>query len=137
MAEELHIERRSTDEALLDRIYIELQSIHVAISTLSQNMAITQTTQAHYEKGVLGLSTRIDVVSTSVDKYKADRSFIIGLCAALAIFQGVAAYVVTNWLDNIKESFHSLSIETRELRVDLRKVQDAQLSIFGTDKRPR
>ncbi len=129
MGDGQRVERRaSPDDAPLDRIYGELQSIHGAVSTLVQQMAVAQTKQTHQESA-------IEKANASIERYKADRGIVVGVLATFTLIQGLAAYVVTSWLDNVNQRFNQFTSAHVEMRADIRKLQDAQLSAH--EARPR
>lgn len=119
-------EERSS-ESQLQRIYGQLQLIHEALSAITNQMTVTQMRQAQCDLDTKRLEAQISNLVVATDKYKSDRSFILGIAFALAAAQACGAYVATSWLDGVNSRFIQMSAMQHELSAEIRKVQDEHL----------
>lgn len=119
-------EERSS-ESQLQRIYGQLQLIHESLSAITNQMTVTQMRQAQCDLDTKRLEAQISNLVVATDKYKSDRSFILGIAFALAAAQACGAYVATSWLDGVNSRFIQMSAMQHELSAEIRKVQDEHL----------
>lgn len=110
-------------ECSLDRLHQRLDEIKEAIEKLRIDSAVERGARERLDSDMQDMQETVAKIQITVDRYKADRNFALGVLACIAALNGLGYKVATNYLDEINNKIKDAIFESSKNTSDISELK--------------